>query len=198
MCTANAVAALLVIGVVRVIEEQITTLRPYNAGYTGAQFFEKPCGDYHPVYQTVWSAPSSWSRKCLRLRRTSAVGGFPADTGVWLTVRMAALLIPCRWQLRGIPIAAGRDLRVHLASPVQAGIEERLGTRVDGSAGVQVGSGNVQVNNYYDGKAAGAARAVFPARFTQRAVTLHDGLRAGTMLAIEIGPITSLSRPLSS
>lgn len=81
--------------------------------------------------------------------------------------------------------AAGRDLYARPASPAQSGDEERPGTRVDGPAGVQAGSGNVQVNNY-GGKAAGAAQAAFPAQFTQRAIPLHDGLRAGTMLAIEV------------
>lgn len=81
---------------------------------------------------------------------------------------------------------AGRDLRVHQASPAQAGSGERPGTRVDRSAGVQVGSGNVQVNNYYDGKAAGTAQAAFPAQFAQRTIPLHDRLHTGTMLAIEV------------
>jgi hypothetical protein len=80
---------------------------------------------------------------------------------------------------------AGRDLHVHPASLAQADSEDRPGTRVDGSAGVQVGSGNVQVNHYYDGNAA-VARTSFPAQLAQRTLALHDGLRAGTMLAIEV------------
>jgi hypothetical protein len=53
--------------------------------------------------------------------------------------------------------AAGRDLHVHLASPAQAGNEERLGTRADGSAGIQVGEGNIQHSTYIQ-TAATAAR----------------------------------------
>jgi hypothetical protein len=64
--------------------------------------------------------------------------------------------------------------------------QHQLGTRVDGSAGVQVGSGNVQVNNYYDSETAATAQAAFSALFTQRIIPLHDGLHTGTMLAIEI------------
>jgi len=81
---------------------------------------------------------------------------------------------------------AGHDLHVHQVSPAQAGSGEWPGTRVDGSAGVQVGSGNVQVNNYYDGKTAETAQAAFPALFMQRIIPLNDGLHAGTMLAIEV------------
>ena len=81
---------------------------------------------------------------------------------------------------------AGRDLHVHPASPAQADSGERPGTRVDGSAGVQVGSGNFQVNNYYGSETAETAQAAFPALFMQRIIPLHDGLHTGTMLAIEI------------
>lgn len=52
--------------------------------------------------------------------------------------------------------AAGRNLHVHLASPAQAGNGERLGARVDGSAGVQVGDGNIQHNTYVQTAAAAA------------------------------------------
>ena len=52
-----------VIGVIRVIEDQITTLRLYNARYTGdhRSFFDPICGDDHPyitrsALQTGFSA----------------------------------------------------------------------------------------------------------------------------------------------
>lgn len=44
--------------------------------------------------------------------------------------------------------ATGRDLHVHPASPARADNEERLGSRVGGSVGVQVGDGNIQHNTY--------------------------------------------------
>jgi hypothetical protein len=46
------------IGVIRVIEDQITTLRPYNARYTGdhRKFLKEICGDDHPCITSIWSA----------------------------------------------------------------------------------------------------------------------------------------------
>lgn len=82
--------------------------------------------------------------------------------------------------------AAGRDLHVRQEHDARAGNEGGPGAKVDRSVGVQVGSGNVQVNNYYDGTTPDADAAAFPAQLAQRAIRLHDGLNTGTMLAIEI------------
>jgi hypothetical protein len=44
---------------------------------------------------------------------------------------------------------AGRDMHLHMPSPARSRDEDRPGAGFAGAAGVQVGSGNVQVNNYY-------------------------------------------------
>lgn len=46
---------------------------------------------------------------------------------------------------------AGRDMHLHMLSPAKSRDEDRPGASFAGAAGVQVGSGNVQVNNYYGG-----------------------------------------------
>lgn len=89
---------------------------------------------------------------------------------------------------------AGRDMHLHMPSPAKSRDEDGPGASYAGAIGVQVGSGNVQLNNYY-GKPPLAAEAPppvgprpssFPAQLTQRTVPLSDGLHPGTLLAIEV------------
>jgi len=73
---------------------------------------------------------------------------------------------------------AGRDMHVHLASHAKSRDEDGLSMRPAGTTGMQIGSGNVQVNNYY-GKlaqaAAEAARPVSPARSRRPAIPVLPG-----------------------
>lgn len=57
---------------------------------------------------------------------------------------------------------AGREMHVYLAPPVDSCDEGGPGPRLDGAAGVQVGSGNVQVNNFFYGSPAQADAGAQP------------------------------------
>ena len=120
---------------------------------------------------------------------------------------------PVRLYLTDAGVACAEEFCSDTARFAAAHRVNETGPGVDRSAGVQVGSGNLQVNHFYGDptwtaggrspenessprpfrKAALTStipvepRSLsFPAQLTQRTVPLNNGLHAGTMLAIEV------------
>jgi hypothetical protein len=74
----------LVFGVIRVIEEQITTLRPYNGGYTGDNrlIFRKAMWRLSPVYQALGALCEEGDRSAKGWQAAATLPGRAGVSGV--------------------------------------------------------------------------------------------------------------------
>jgi hypothetical protein len=124
---------------------------------------------------------------------------------------------PVRLYLTDAGVACAEEFCSDTARFVAAQRPDGTGPSISRSSGAQIGSGNFQVNHFYDTPAwARDGRAPenessprlsqdnlhpsaipagpFPAQLTQRTVPLNNGLHAGTMLAIEVRAHQELTR----